>query len=703
MFKICLTMFKILYYIILVFMGVQAIYSDNGLLGDRNVEYCPKPTDFSYTSEYWDVPVVVDISKQSCRPHRYTKDSTVINTNGCCVLDFSYQNCHEIINVKDEEEEFYDMNIRYLDPRDISAGERKICYTAPLKKKPLHIMYLLREIAVDIVALIAIVLVGACYEYWIIYGNCIGNSIQTLLSDAPYSVNEYIMKREDSYTIKMSKDCNASNAKSSSEKVEWYETFPYNIITFFNKPLMKTKTTESISDDDLENSKSSNGDSSPNKIFTNGGPNVFELVKIPIRAFLLGFFNFIIISKILIKAIVMLVSEQLSEFFIKQDSKLRNFVTGLIFILIFMGLWGNITDRYVGELPWLNVSCLFLVAALMIVALGFGGIVSVIYSFISFVGYRKGSYEKYVINPQPLAKDEVKKSKSALGSVFAYLSVEKFEHLWDWYWVPVYFLFKSKRTLLSDEETELLSNIDESQIKNEEILNWFFPIRRSELVIPWGFKFFWARLMKFCDLGMFATCLKDDVEIPCNKWKKWYWYLITMWNRKLNLINPLFTLNVDCDEIDNATNERNRSNTWFGTLAIFTIWLLIVFYIRFHMFFFSLGLLLAVALVLPFINLLWMALIFIVIIYSLMFSVFGGMFAFFFMFFYILIGFFYIPAKNYTKLFQIIKNHGNMLTILFCIVVVVHGVKVLHPTSAGVVGGLLALLILYKLITTFSV
>ena len=684
-------------------MGVQAIYSDNGLLGDRNVEYCPKPTDFSYTSEYWDVPVVVDISKQSCRPHRYTKDSTVINTNGCCVLDFSYQNCHEIINVKDEEEEFYDMNIRYLDPRDISAGERKICYTAPLKKKPLHIMYLLREIAVDIVALIAIVLVGACYEYWIIYGNCIGNSIQTLLSDAPYSVNEYIMKREDSYTIKMSKDCNASNAKSSSEKVEWYETFPYNIITFFNKPLMKTKTTESISDDDLENSKSSNGDSSPNKIFTNGGPNVFELVKIPIRAFLLGFFNFIIISKILIKAIVMLVSEQLSEFFIKQDSKLRNFVTGLIFILIFMGLWGNITDRYVGELPWLNVSCLFLVAALMIVALGFGGIVSVIYSFISFVGYRKGSYEKYVINPQPLAKDEVKKSKSALGSVFAYLSVEKFEHLWDWYWVPVYFLFKSKRTLLSDEETELLSNIDESQIKNEEILNWFFPIRRSELVIPWGFKFFWARLMKFCDLGMFATCLKDDVEIPCNKWKKWYWYLITMWNRKLNLINPLFTLNVDCDEIDNATNERNRSNTWFGTLAIFTIWLLIVFYIRFHMFFFSLGLLLAVALVLPFINLLWMALIFIVIIYSLMFSVFGGMFAFFFMFFYILIGFFYIPAKNYTKLFQIIKNHGNMLTILFCIVVVVHGVKVLHPTSAGVVGGLLALLILYKLITTFSV
>ena len=87
----------------------------------------------------------------------------------------------------------------------------------------------------------------------------------------------------------------------------------------------------------------------------------------------------------------------------------------------------------------------------------------------------------------------------------------------------------------------------------------------------------------------------------------------------------------------------------------------------------------------------------------MIFSVFGNMLAFFFMFFYILIGFFYVPAKNYTKLFQIIKSHGNMLTLLFCIVVVVHGVKVLHPTSAGIVGGLLALLIMYKLITIFSV
>ena len=597
-------------------MGVQPIYSNNGLLGNRIVTYCPKPADFSFTSLTFGVPVVVDISKQSCTPDLYTKDSGAINTNGCCVLDFSYQNCHEIINVKDEEEEFYDMNIRYLDTStqvERNKGERKICYTAPLKKKPLYVMELLREIAVDITALIAIVLVGACYEYWIIYGNCSTNGIETLLSDAPYSVNEYITKRVDNYTIKMSKECESSDIKTDTIQVEWYDTFPYNIITFFNKPIIKTKATESIRDNDAENSTSSNSSLNP-----------AELFKIPIRGFLLG-------------------------------------------LIIVIATW-------------------------------VGGIIAVFYSLVTFVGYRKGSYERYVINPQPLPTAAEKKSQNP----FKNFTVEKFEHLFDFYGL-IEQLFRFKKTLLSDEETDLLSNIDDSQIRNEEILNWFFPIRRSELILSWGFSYFGATLMKFCDFAMFTTCLKDDVEIPCDKWKKWYWYLITMYNNKINLFNPLFTLNVDCAEIEEATHERNRSNTWFGTLAIFTIWVLIVFYIRFHMFFLSLGLLFAAALVLPFLNVLWMTLIFMIVIYSMIFSVFGNMLAFFFMNFYIILGFFYIPFKNYTKLFQIIKSHGNMLTLLFCIVVVVHAVKVLHPTSAGVVGGLLALLILYKLIVTFSV
>ena len=674
-------------------MGVEPIYSGNGLLGDRISSYCPSARDFSYTSIYFNEPVVVDFSYQKCTSNLYAKDSTVINTNGCCVVDSSDQSCYKELGLKDSaDEELHYMNIRYLSTKTetggISEGERKICYTAPLRRHPLYVMELLTSVAIDIAALIAIVLVGACYEYWIIYGNCSSNGIQTLLSDTPYSVNEYIMKRQDNYTIKMSKECEVSDVRSSSEKVEWYDTFPYNIITFFNKPIIKTKERDSISDDDVNNKS----------INSSININPSELVKIPIRAFLLGIFYFIIISRILLKALLIAVSNKFSEFFTKQDSKLRNFVTGLIFVLVFMGLWGNITERYVGTLPYLNVSCLFLLGMVIFLSTFIGGIISIIYSFVTFVGYRKGSYEKYVINPQPLSKDIGKKSKSPLAD----FTVEKIEHNFDFYGF-IEQLFRFKKTVLLDEETELLSNIDDSQIRNEEILNWFYPIRRSELVLPWGWSYFGAKLWKFCDFGMFTTCLKDDVEIPCDRWKKLYWYLISMWNRKYNLFNPLFTINVDCDEIENAYNERMRSATFWGSFSLFTIWFLIVLYIRSHMFFLSLGLLLGCALILPFLNILWITLICIIVIYSMIFSVFGNMLAFFFMFFYILIGFFYVPAKNYTKLFQIIKSHGNMLTLLFCIVVVIHGVKVLHPTSAGIVGGLLALLIMYKLITIFSV
>ena len=227
-------------------MGVEPIYSGNGLLGDRISSYCPSARDFSYTSIYFNEPVVVDFSYQKCTRNLYAKDSTVINTNGCCVVDSSDQSCYKELGLKDSaDEELHYMNIRYLSTKEetggISKGERKICYTAPLRRHPLYVMELLTSVAIDIAALIAIVLVGACYEYWIIYGNCSSNGIQTLLSDTPYSVNEYIMKRQDNYTIKMSKECEVSDVRSSSEKVEWYDTFPYNIITFFNKPIIKTK------------------------------------------------------------------------------------------------------------------------------------------------------------------------------------------------------------------------------------------------------------------------------------------------------------------------------------------------------------------------------------------------------------------------------------------------------------------------------
>jgi len=676
-------------------MGIQAIYSDSSIIGNRVSFACPKESDVSYNSDVWGDPVVVDVSNpRPCRPELKAKDSTVINTNGCCIVDNSNQTCVEALEItdKDEGEEFYFMNIRQLRTNQLSQGERRMCYTAPLRKKPLYVMYLLREIAIDIAALIAIVLVGACYEYWVVYGYCSGNSIETLLSDIPYSVNEYVMKREDNYTIKMSKECDTSNLKSNSEKVEWYDTFPYSIITFFNKPIIKTKTTDSISDDDLENKEPSNSKLDPSELF-----------KIPIRGFLLGYFNFVIIAKILLKMVVMQASKNFSEYFTKQDSKLRNFLTGLVFIFLFMGLWGNITDRYVGSLPYMNVSCLFLLGAVMFFALFLGGFVSTIYSFLCFIGYRKGSYEKYKINPKPVSKDKDKDKDEFSELSKQWVSVERVEHFFDCYWLAVN-LFRVKKNLVSDEETELLSDINENQIKNEEILSWFYPIRRSDLVIKWGIADSIMNFLQILNPSIFWECEQDGVKMRRDMRDMLYWYLQTMSNDKWALISLFSTLKPQCSDVNdvNAGAKKFWENPLW-TICRYTFWLAWVFLIRSCIVWAKAALFFCLMFIRPFINVLWIILICIIVMYSLMFSVFGSMFAYFFMFFYILIGFFYVPAKNYSKLLQIIKNHGNMLTILFCIVIVIHGVKVLHPTSAGVVGGLLAIIIIYKLITTFSV
>ena len=89
--------------------------------------------------------------------------------------------------------------------------------------------------------------------------------------------------------------------------------------------------------------------------------------------------------------------------------------------------------------------------------------------------------------------------------------------------------------------------------------------------------------------------------------------------------------------------------------------------------------------------------------FSIFIALLGNILALFYLHFYVIIGFFYVPFTRYTQLFKIIKSHGNILTLLFCMIVVLAGVKVLHPTSVGVIGGILGLLVLYKIITLLSV
>ena len=102
-------------------------------------------------------------------------------------------------------------------------------------------------------------------------------------------------------------------------------------------------------------------------------------------------------------------------------------------------------------------------------------------------------------------------------------------------------------------------------------------------------------------------------------------------------------------------------------------------------------------------SILWTCIVITIAMYSIFIALLGNILALFYLHFYVIIGFFYVPIKHYPELFKIVKSHGNILTLLFCMIVVLAGVKVLHPTSVGVIGGILGLLIVYKLITLLTV
>jgi len=80
----------------------------------------------------------------------------------------------------------------------------------------------------------------------------------------------------------------------------------------------------------------------------------------------------------------------------------------------------------------------------------------------------------------------------------------------------------------------------------------------------------------------------------------------------------------------------------------------------------------------------------------------GSILALIYMTFSLIFNIFYIPMSNPIEFFDIIKNHGNLLTILFCISILIASLDKLNHTSTGIIGGLLGIIIIYKILTNIK-
>ncbi len=62
----------------------------------------------------------------------------------------------------------------------------------------------------------------------------------------------------------------------------------------------------------------------------------------------------------------------------------------------------------------------------------------------------------------------------------------------------------------------------------------------------------------------------------------------------------------------------------------------------------------------------------------------------------------YIPLSNQIEFFDILKEHGNLLTVLFCVSIVGSSASSLDPVTTGIMSAILAIIILMKTIKGFK-
>lgn len=80
----------------------------------------------------------------------------------------------------------------------------------------------------------------------------------------------------------------------------------------------------------------------------------------------------------------------------------------------------------------------------------------------------------------------------------------------------------------------------------------------------------------------------------------------------------------------------------------------------------------------------------------------GNILAIIYMNFSLIWKIFYIPLSNYTEFFDILKSHADLLTILFCIGVIVSSTMCFDTVTTSIMSGVLSIIILFKVISAFK-
>jgi hypothetical protein len=145
------------------------IFNDDPIFGNKlKKTSCPAKSDIcgnlpgTSVSDNFIIPNCNDVS------FRFSLNQDE-SPSGCCVVESSNNTCDTYIpDSPDVTGEDYDIGIQFLDANNLNP--RKICHSAPIRKRVIKMQDFFVIILISAVVILLTAIFGSCYEYWLKYG-----------------------------------------------------------------------------------------------------------------------------------------------------------------------------------------------------------------------------------------------------------------------------------------------------------------------------------------------------------------------------------------------------------------------------------------------------------------------------------------------------------------------------------------------------
>lgn len=282
------------------------IYNDDSLFGTKlKKTSCPSKSDICGNLPGTSVLDSPDYKIDRCNNINFKFSlSPDESPSGCCVVDTSNDTCGTYIpESATYTKEDYNIGIQFLDASGLNP--RQICHSAPIRKRVIKLKDFFIMILMSALIILSSAIIGACYEFWLKYGNGQASDSSKLIFKYKYCANEISPIK---YAFPSSLADSPYSPCPDGEKLG----FPYIVIKYFDIKQKDATEHESV------------------------GKKVLKIFGLPVKAFCLNFLYTLVFSRKFISYVLEILSRAYNT--IGNAPVVKNiiflFLTGILFNVI---------------------------------------------------------------------------------------------------------------------------------------------------------------------------------------------------------------------------------------------------------------------------------------------------------------------------------------------------------------------------------